>query len=81
MKYKRFGEIQLGDRFNTATDGKIPLSKRIFQKISPTFAIDISGIDGKYTKKYIALSMPVVVRNEIPMIDFDQEKLVPEFES
>ena len=83
MKYKRFGDLQPGDRFNTASGGKIPVSVRILQKISPTFAIDItSGIDDKYTKKYIALSMPVVIRNEVPMIkDFDHENLIHEYNS
>ena len=83
MRYKRFGELQLGDRFNTASGGQIPRSIRILQKISPTFAIDITtGIEDKYTKKYIALSMPVVVRNDIAMIqNFDHEKLIHEFDS
>ena len=82
MKYKRFGDLQIGDRFNIASGGQIPISGRIFQKISPTFAIDTLKKDGKYTRKHIALSMPVVIRNEEKIIkDIKDENFIHEFES
>lgn len=81
MKYKRFGELQIGDQFTTASGGQIPKSERIFQKISLTFAIDTQRKDGKYVRKHIPLSMPVVLQDKEKMIDIDEKDLIHEFES